>query len=207
MGFYGWNDIPFMEKNLTGGPPIPTGIELSPAYERTITAGADASIPSGDFLLRLETAWTGGGRFERPSGEMAAILGSGQTETPVEKHRIQALAGIDWNPSGWSLSVQYYEDLLPDAYSGGTERPWRKNGVSLRIVRSFFQDTLDLSAWCYLDLLDFDSASSISAEYALTDAINLSLGSDFFTGGINDRGSYAAYKDLNCIWLKGIFRF
>jgi hypothetical protein len=128
-------------------------------------------------------------------------------ELPVEKQRLQVLAGVDWNPSGWSLSAQYYEDLLPDAYSGGTERPWRKNGLSLRIARSFFRETLNLSAWYYLDLVDFDSVGSVSAEYALTDAIGLSLGSDFFTGGIDDRGSYAAYKDLSGIWFKGIFRF
>jgi hypothetical protein len=207
MGFYGWNDIPFMEKNLTGGLPSPTGLALLPAYERTITAGADASIPLGDFLLRMETAWIGGGRYERQTADIAAILGGGQTERPVEKQNLKLLAGVDWNSAAWSLSAQYYEDLLPDAYSGGTERHWRKNGVSLRIARSFFRETLNLSAWCYLDLVDFDSAGSVSAEYALTDAINLSLGSDFFTGGIDNRGTYGAYKDLSCIWFKGIFRF
>jgi hypothetical protein len=206
MGFYGWNDIPFMEKNLSGGFPL-TGLALSPVYERTITAGADASIPIGDLLLRLETAWIGGGRYERPSSDMAAILRSGQTERPVEKQNLKLLAGIDWNPSGWSLSAQYYEDILPGAYSGETERPWRKNGLSLRISRSFFRENLNLSAWYYLDLVDFDSAGSVSAEYALTDSISLSLGSDFFSGGIEGRGTYGAYKDLSCIWFRGIFRF
>ncbi|MDR3335635.1 MAG: hypothetical protein LBT16_00390 [Treponema sp.] len=207
MGFYGWNDIPFMGKELIGGPPIPTGIELLPEYERTITAGADASIPLGEILLRLETAWTGGGRYERPAADTAAALLARQRDEPVKQQRLQALAGIDWNPSGWSLSAQYYEDLLPDAYSGGTERPWRKNGASLRVARSFFRETLTLSVWYYLDLFDFDSVGSVSAEYALTDAVSLSLGSDFFTGGIDGRGSYGAYRDLSCIWLKGIFRF
>jgi hypothetical protein len=206
MGFYGWNDIPFMGKNLAGGFP-PTGIELSPEYERTVTAGVDASIPIDDFLLRLETAWTGGGRYERPVADIAATLFGGQTERPVEKQRLQLLAGVDWNPSGWSLSAQYYEDLLPDAYSGGTKRPWRKNGLSLRVARSFFRETLSLSAWYYLDLVDFDSVGSVSVTYALTDAIGLSLGSDFFTGGIDGRGSYAAYKDLSGVWVKGVFRF
>jgi hypothetical protein len=117
------------------------------------------------------------------------------------------LAGIDWNPSGWTLSAQYYEDLLPDAYSGGTERPWRKNGLSLRIARGLFRETVNLSVWCYLDLADFDTAGGVSAVYALTDALSLSLGSDFFTGGIDNRGSYAAYRDLSCLWIKGVFRF
>ncbi|MDR2587833.1 MAG: hypothetical protein LBC67_00240, partial [Spirochaetales bacterium] len=70
-----------------------------------------------------------------------------------------------------------------------------------------FRETLSFSAWCYLDLTDFDTSSGVSAAYALTDALSLSLGSDFFTGGIAGRGSYAAYEDLSCIWIKGIFRF
>jgi hypothetical protein len=55
--------------------------------------------------------------------------------------------------------------------------------------------------------MDFDTANGVSAAYALTDAVSLSLGSDFFTGGIDDRGTYAAYTDLSCIWIKGTFRF
>ncbi|MDR0601739.1 MAG: hypothetical protein LBG42_05095, partial [Treponema sp.] len=85
--------------------------------------------------------------------------------------------------------------------------PWRKNGLSVRITRGLFRETLNLSAWYYLDLVDFDSAGSVSAEYALTDALSLSAGSDFFTGGIDNRGNYAVYRDLNCVWLRGIFRF
>jgi hypothetical protein len=206
-GFYGWNDIPHITKKLiplAADPSIPAGMEATPGYARTITVGADAGIPIGEILLRLETAWTGGGRYDRPLEETAAALSAGQAGEPVEKHRLQALAGIDWNPSGWTLSAQYYEDLLPDAYSGGTERPWRKNGLSLRIAKGLFRETLNLSAWGYLDLADFDTVGGVSAVYALTDALSLSLGSDFFTGGIDNRGSYAAYRDLSCLWIKGI---
>jgi hypothetical protein len=209
-GFYGWNDIPYTTKKLipsAADPSSPAGMELTAGYARTITAGADAGIPIGEILLRLETAWTGGGRYDRTGGETAAALAAGQAGEPVEKNRLQALAGIDWNPAGWALSAQYYEDLLPDAYSGGTERPWRKNGLTLRIAKGLFRETLNLSAWCYLDLADFDTAGGLSAVYALTDALSLSLGSDFFTGGINNQGTYAAYEDLSCLWIKGVFRF
>ncbi|MDR2069574.1 MAG: hypothetical protein LBP71_06865 [Spirochaetaceae bacterium] len=202
MAFYGWNDIPYTEKKL-----IPPGIELTPGYGRTVTAGADAGIPLGDFLLRLEAAWTGGGRYDPPAGETAAALRGGQIGDPVVRHNLKALAGIDWNPSGWTLSAQYYEDLLPDARGGGTARPWRKNGISLRIAKGFFRETLHISAWGYLDLADFDTAGSLSADYALTDALSLSWGTDFFTGGIDNRGSYAAYRELSCGWFRGIFRF
>jgi hypothetical protein len=202
MGFYGWNDVPYAAASFS-----PAGLELRPEYGRTITAGADAGVPLGDFLLRLEAAWTGGGAYERSAGETAAALSAGRGDEPVKKHNLKLLAGLDWNPSGWTLSVQYYEDLLPDASDGGTARPWRKSALTLRAGRSFFRETLNISAWCFLDLQDFDTAAGVSAAYALTDALSLSLGSDFFTGGIENRGTYGAYKDLNCLWIKEIFRF
>jgi hypothetical protein len=208
--FYGWNDIPHFRKTILlseTAPPAPGGLELAPGYGRTIMAGADASVPLGEFLLRLEAAWTGGGYYDRSAGETAAALLAGRSDEPVEKHKLQLLAGLDWNPSPWTLSAQYYEDLLPDAYEGGTARPWRKYALTLRIGRSFFREILSLSAWCYLDLRDFDAALGASAAWALTDSLSLSLGSDIFTGGIEDRGDYGAYKDLSCLWVKGIFRF
>ena len=165
------------------------GLELTLGYERTLMAGADASVPLGEFLLWLEAAWTGGGRYDRSAGKMAAALLAGHSDEPVEKHKLQLLAGLDWNPSGWTLSTQYYEDLLPDAYSGGTVRTWRKNALTMRIGWSFFRETLSLSAWCYLGLRDFDAAAGVSAAWSLTDALNLSLGSDFFSGGIENRGT------------------
>jgi hypothetical protein len=211
MGFYGWNDLPYMAKKIVtaapSAPAVPAGMELAPGYARTITAGADASIPLGETLLRLEAAWTGGGRYDRSAGESAAALMAGETDEPAEKHNLKLLAGLDWNPSGWTLSAQYYEDLLPEAYDGGTARSWRKSGLTLRIGRGFFREILNLSAWCYLDLQDFDTTGSVSAAYALTDNLSLLLGGDFFTGGIDDRGTYAAYKDLTCLWVKGVFRF
>jgi hypothetical protein len=206
--FYGWNDIPFTEKKLSfTTPPVPDKLVVSPGYARTITAGADASIPLGPVLLRLEAAWTGGSRYDPSAADLAAILSRGESAGPVEKQNIKALAGIDWTPRGWTLSAQYYEDILPDAGNGGTERPWRKNAVTLQIARAFFRETLDLSVSAFLDLIDFDSAINAAAAYALTDSLSLTLGGEFFSGGIDDRGTYSAYKELSCMWIKGVFRF
>ncbi|MDR0624369.1 MAG: hypothetical protein LBG10_08055 [Treponema sp.] len=208
MGFYGWNDIPHVKKDMIlSASAVPEKIELEPEYGRTVTAGADASVPLGGFLLRLEAAWTGGGRYDRSAEETAAAFSAGRGDEPVKKHNLKLLAGLDWNPSGWTLSAQYYEDLLPDASGGGTERPWQKSALTLRAGRGFFRETLNISVWCFLDLQDFDTAASAAAAYDLTDSFSLSLGSDFFSGGIENRGTYGAYKDLNCLWIKGIFRF
>jgi hypothetical protein len=210
MGFYGWNDIPHVSKRLlfpASASGTPEGLELLPGYDRTMSAGADASIPLGRVLLRLETAWTGGGYYDREAGDTAAALLAGQRDEPVQRHNVKALAGLDWSPAGWTLSAQYYEDILPDGPDSGTSRPWRKNALTLRVAKGFFRETLNLAAWCYVDLQDFDSAGSVSLVCAVSDFLSLSLGSDFFTGGIDDRGTYAAYEDLSCLWIKGIFRF
>jgi hypothetical protein len=206
MGFYGWNDIPWISKTLSLSSGSPR-IEVTQEYGRTVTTGFDAGIPLSRALLRLEAAWTGGGRYDRPFEESAALLSGGRRDDPVKKHNLKLLAGIDWNPSGWSFSAQYYEDLLPEARGGGTARPWRKTGLTLRIAKALFRETLSLSAWCYLDLQDLDTSGSVSAAYALTDSLSFSLGSDFFGGGIEGRGSYAAYRELSCVWVRGIFRF
>jgi hypothetical protein len=99
------------------------------------------------------------------------------------------------------------------AFYGWTDIPWvnrelASNGSSTMMrLGPEFGRTLTLSTWSYLDLVDFDTANGVSAAYALTDSLSLSRGSDFFTGGIDDRGSYATYKDPSCMRIKGIFRF
>ncbi|MDR2073489.1 MAG: hypothetical protein LBP60_08675 [Spirochaetaceae bacterium] len=70
------------------------------------------------------------------------------------------LAGLDWNPGSWTITAQYYEDLLPGARGGrGIERDRQKNGATLSVSRSFFSGTLSASASCYLGLKDFDTAA------------------------------------------------
>jgi hypothetical protein len=164
--FYGWNDVPYFDKKLSFSGAAPKELELRPGYARTLMAGADVSAPLGEFLLRLEGAWIGGGRYDRSGEDTAAEILAGRSGDPVEKHNLKLLAGLDWNPSGWMLSAQYYEDLLPDAYDAGASAAW-----------------------------------------ALSDSLSLALESDFFTGGIDNRGDYGAYRDLSCLWVKGVFRF
>ncbi|MDR2071787.1 MAG: hypothetical protein LBP81_10280 [Treponema sp.] len=198
-GFYGWNDIPYLRGSAAGPPPF----SMTPEFHRTIMAGGDASIPADNFLFRLEAAYTWGGRFTPDEAAIAAALGN---LVPVEKTRLQMLAGMDWNPGSWTVTVQYCEDLLP-AKDGGIERDWRKNGTTLSVSRSFLRGVLTVSSSCYLGLRDFDAAGSGEIRWAVTGALELFLGTDFFFGGIDGRGDYAAYRDLSCLWFGGIYRF
>jgi hypothetical protein len=200
-GFYGWNDIPYLSGSVTG--PAPS---LTPEFHRTVMAGGDASIPAGVFLFRLEAAYTWGGRF---APDAAAVEAASGKMVPAEKDRLQMLAGLDWNPGSWTITAQYYEDMLPGARRGGSgiEREWRKNGAALSVSRSFFSDTLSLSASGFLGLNDFDTAVGAEAAWAVTGELEFSLGTDFFTAGTGGKGDYAAYKDISCLWLRGVYRF
>jgi hypothetical protein len=195
-GFYGWNDIPYLRGSAAGPPPY----SMNPEFHRMIMTGGDASVPVGDFLLRLEAAYTWGGRFAPDAATASGNL------IPVEKDQLRMLAGLDWNPGSWTLTAQYYEDMLPGA-GRGTERDWRKNGATLSVSRSFLRGNLSVSASCYLGLNDFDTSGSAGVKWAATDDLEFSLGTDFFTGGAEGRGDYAAYEDLSCVWLRGVYRF
>jgi hypothetical protein len=202
-GFYGWNDIPYLSGLVTGAPPF----TMNPEFHRLIMAGGDASVPVGAFLFRLEAAYTWGGRFAPDSAALAAASGN---MVPGEKDRFQMLAGLDWNPGSWTITAQYYEDLLPGAMreaGRGVERDQRRSGATLSLSRGFFRDTLNVSVSGYLGLQDFDATLGAEVKWAITDGLELSLGTDSFTGGIDDRGDYAAYKDLSCLWLRGVYRF
>jgi hypothetical protein len=198
-GFYGWNDIPYYSGSVAGAPPY----SLHPAFNRILMAGGDMSIPAGDLLFRLEAAYTWGGRF---NPDDAAITMASGNLTPVEKDRLQMLAGLDWNPGSWTITAQYYEDILPQK-AGGLERDWRKNAATLSVSRSFFHDTLSLSASGYLGLNDFDTAAGAEAAWKLSDELELSLGTDLFFGGIDGGGDYAVYEDISCIWIRARYRF
>ncbi|MDR2048269.1 MAG: hypothetical protein LBP69_02325 [Treponema sp.] len=197
-GFYGWNDIPYVRGSIAGTPPY----SLAPEFRRMIMAGGDASVPVGDVLFRVEAAYTWGGRFN-PDAAAAAASGN---MIPVEKDRLQTLAGLDWNPGLWTITAQYYEDILPQR-TGGTERDRRKNAATLSVSRSFLRDILNVSVSGYLGLQDLDTAIGAEAAWAVTDELEFSVGTDFFSGGINGGGDYAAYKDLSCVWVRGVYRF
>ncbi|MDR2109946.1 MAG: hypothetical protein LBP32_01420, partial [Spirochaetaceae bacterium] len=163
----------------------------------------DASVPVGDLLFRLEAAYTWGGRFSPDAASVAAAWGD---LIPVETDRLQMLAGLDWNPGPWTVTTQYYEDILP-RNPGGVEQDWRKNAATLSVSRGLFRETLKVSASFYLGLRDFDTVLGAEAAWAVTDALEFSLGIDCFSGGIDDRGDYAAYEDISCVWLRGVYRF
>ena len=230
-GFYGWDKNPryvktgYAKKGLFN-PAAPFGLlnpyvpkelhtNLNEEYYRIGMAGIDAAIPAGDVTIRLETAWVGGRFFESkdmlsslPIAQLMDKTSGGDVpiafNTPVKKHQLLMLAGIDWIKSSWTLSAQYFEDLILN-HKNDIERPMHKGFVSLSVSKTFLRDTLKLSASGVIDINYGSTSSAYSVGYALTDNINVALGGDVYTKGYDGKGDFAALHKISAVWLKGTF--
>ena len=231
-GFYGWDKNPRYaksgyakkgvlnskyphDKDLNPYVPKELHTNLNEEYYRIGMAGIDAAIPAGDVTIRLETAWVGGRYFE--SKELLSSLPIAQLmdktsgadvpiafNAPVKKHQLLMLAGIDWIKSSWTLSAQYFEDLILN-HKNDIERPMHKGFVSLSVSKTFLRDTLKLSASGVIDINYGSTSSTYSVGYALTDNIHFSLGGDVYTKGYDGKGDFAALHKISAVWLKGTF--
>ncbi|EPF28211.1 hypothetical protein DWB79_09650 [Treponema medium] len=230
-GFYGWDKTPeFMKRGEWEGqltnPSLPfhpilnkfipakekAELILDACYNRIWMAGFDAAIPAGDVTIRLETAWVGDRKFEpKQANLIKGITFTDRTmhvqfNQAMKKHQLLMLAGIDWIKSSWTLSAQYFEDLILN-HKNDIERPMHKGFVSLSVSKTFLRDTLKLSASGVIDINYGSTSSTYSVSYALTDNINFALGGDVYTKGYDGKGDFAALHKISAIWLKGTFIF
>nr|MCR4952857.1 hypothetical protein [Treponema sp.] len=232
-GFYGWDDLPLLDYTVSFGAPadpsnpataLPNGINVSGTYERLAMIGADAALPIGATVLRLESAFFPQRHFQKSAENIieekltatATAQATGKNpagvETSLQRNQLSALAGIDWMPSGWTLTAQYY----CDAIFGDMDTLDRKNafehGATLSVSKSLVNETLELSFAGVLGLNDFDSMLSPSVKYSLSDQISLGVNAFIFIPGpeLNGEkhdGKYGAYKDLSSICINSKFSF
>ena len=151
-GFYGWDDTPILNYGMTS-----EAIVVSGKYERMAMIGADAALPVGETVLRLETAFFPQRHFQKEEG------GS------LQKNQLSALAGIDWMPSGWTLTAQYYCDVVFGDLDELERTDVYKHGATLSVSKSLVNETLELSFAGVIGLNDFDSMLSPSVKYSLSD--------------------------------------
>ena len=215
-GFYGWDKNPHYAKSgyVTLNAmhlPEQAFLTINQEYYRIKMAGIDAAIPAGDVTIRLETAWVGGRYFEpKNQSPIPGVPGAGGIpltfKPALQKHQLLMLAGIDWIKSSWTLSAQYFEDLILN-HKNDIERPMHKGFVSLSVSKTFLRDTLKLSASGVIDINYGSTSSTYSVSYAITDNINVALGGDVYTKGYDGKGDFAALHKISAIWVKGTFIF
>jgi len=182
-GFYGWDDMPFYTADMNG------------KYKRMAMVGADAAIPAGDFVFRLESAFF-------PQRYIQASEGGTR-----QRNQIMALGGVDWTPAGgWTITAQYVADIVT-----GSDSPLDRHNyehlATLSVEKPFLNETILLSGSFAMDLRYFSTNTELVMEYKLTDSITLSMTGEFYFAGPDKDGEFGSYKDLSCIILKGKYSF
>lgn len=221
--FYGWDDTPLLDYTITysgsGGTPTPNGITVSGGYERMGMIGADASIPLGETVIRLETAVFPQRRMQKSAEKIitekvtaaATAAATGTTPAAVatfEKHtQLSALAGIDWMPSGWTITAQYYCDFVFGNLDALERADAYNHGMTLNVSKTFLDETLEASLTAIVGFNAFDTMISPSVKYSLSDQISVSGGAYIFTPGPDKDGQYGAYKDLSTFFINAKFSF
>ena len=214
-GFYGWDDLPLIRYNpnivFGDGEDMPAtsySIDVTGEYKRMYMIGADAAIPAGDFVFRLEGAYFPKRHFQTDVNSQ--LFKYSEDSRPASKRKNQALglAGLDWTPSGgWTITAQYVADAVID-YDSDIERKQFEHQATLSIEKSILNETLTIMASGALDLWDFSTASELELDYKLTDAITLSLIGDLYLEGPDGKeGLYGEYRDYSSVTFKGKMSF
>ena len=129
------------------------------------------------------------------------------SEKLIGLNQLKALAGIDWMPSSWTITAQYYADVVFGEIEK-IERRSYEHCATLSLSRSLFNESLELSLNGILSLNDFDSVIKGKAEYKLSDQITLNIEGDFFNKGKDGKtGSYGKFRDLSCLIIGGKYTF
>ena len=214
-GFYGWDDLPIIRYNpdivFGDGEDMPAtsySIDVTGEYKRMYMIGADAAIPVGDFVFRLEGAYFPKRHFQTDVNSQLFKYSEDSRPASKRKNQVLGLAGLDWTPSGgWTITAQYVADGVID-YDSDLDRNEFQHQATLSIEKSILNETLTIMASGALDLWDFSSASELELDYKLTDAITLSLIGDLYLEGPDGKeGLYGEYRDFSSVTFKGKMSF
>ena len=170
-GFYGWNreptDFNIINKYICG------------SYTRMLMFGADASIPVGDCIVRLESAF-----YPQHAVVPISMYLLFADTTYTRRQKLKMLAGVDWMPGGWILTAQYYGDLTFGSASELTPKEYM-HFVSFAASHNFFRDSLALSIAGLVQLQEWNNMFVLSAIYSASDNVTLSA-SAFFLNIISE---------------------
>ena len=219
--FYGWDDTPFFKyrpnmviynsadaKDNSSIYDDIFEIDISGKYKRMMMIGLDAAIPVGEFVIRLEEAYFPKRHFQTTAEyQMQRQFSGKNVKSSLQKHQLISLAGLDWTPSGWTITAQYVADIVFD-HDNAIDRKNFEHQATLSIEKSVLNETLTFMASGALDLRAFSSAAELEIDYKLNDAITLSAIGDLYYGGFDHKkGLFGEYRNLSSITFKGKISF
>ncbi|MBO7639634.1 MAG: hypothetical protein J6S91_11730 [Treponema sp.] len=208
-GFYGWDDIPLLDYELTYDGMTPDGISVGGKYERMGMIGADAAIPLGETVIRAEAAFFPQRSFQKSAEKIIGEKSGGATDVDVsERHnQVSGLVGLDWMPSGWTMTAQYFCNYVFGDMDNLDREDAFGHGATVSISKSLVNETLELSLAAMMNFNAFDSMISPSVKYSLSDQISVGGGAYIFLPGPDKDGEYGAYKDLSSFFINAKFSF
>ncbi len=219
--FYGWEDTPFFKYNphmvIYNSADAKDNssiyddifeIDISGKYKRMMMIGLDAAIPVGEFVIRLEEAYFPKRHFQTTAEyQMQRQFSGKNVKTSLQKHQLISLAGLDWTPSGWTITAQYVADIVFD-HDNAIDRKNFEHQATLSVEKTLLNETLTLMASGALDLRAFSSAAELEIDYKLNDAITLSVIGDLYYGGFDHKkGLFGDYRNFSSITFKGKISF
>lgn len=206
-GFYGFEKTPSLNYTLNFENYMPSKITIDGNYNRLGMIGFDAAFPISEIVFRSEVAFFPQRHFQK-SLESILQQPNDEEKNQTEKHNnLSALVGIDWMPSGWTFTAQYYFDIIFGDLENLQVKDAYSHGATLSIAKSFLSETLELNLSGTVGFNNFDCAIMPQVSYSLTDTLKASLGAFIFLAGPENVGTYGAYKDLSSIYIKVEYSF
>ena len=175
--------------------------------------GADAAIPVGDFVFRLETAYFPKRHIQTSADyQIEKSLNEEHSYTSRRRDQLLSLVGVDWTYSfpiigSLTITAQYISDYVFN-YKNYLDRKRYEHQVTLSVEKSFLNETLTVSGSGALEFCACSAAGEVEVDYQLNDAITLSMIGDIYIKGTQGRdGTYGLYRDFSSLTLKGKVSF
>ena len=189
LGFYyiyAYEDFPVLYQDLD----LSTfTVTINPTYKRSTLYGMSGDYSSGDFVYRVEAAFTNGKYFINPLANRGA----------KQSDEFSYIFGVDWYGLDESLvSLQFAQSYLFE-FDDGFTRPRVDNIFTFLYKKDLLNNTLHFE---FLEIHNFDKNDGIirpKLKYELDEETLVYIGIDSFYGDKN--GLYGEFKDQNRVFL------
>ncbi len=202
MGGYMWDDDPTMFSSFvpTGGGMNSTYLVITPEHKRLSLAGGSFSTTLGPLVLRGESAYYFGKYFNTTNPTV--------NQGVIQKDYIHYMVGTDFNLFDVNFSIQFIQKVIMDYENIIKSTPLFNDEFSNMMTflarYSILNETLDLELFSYYDFEFDDALIRPRMLYDFSDAINLQLGANIFTG---TEGMFGQYNKNDMIYGKIIYSF
>jgi hypothetical protein len=200
MGGYMWDDDPTMYSSFVPDGSGGMNLILTPEHNRLSLAGGSFSTTLGPFVFRGEAAYYFGKYFNTITPQVNRGV--------IQKDYIHYMIGTDFTLFDVNLSMQFIQKAIMDYEDIIKPTPLfndQYNNMSTFLARySMLNETLDLEFFMYYDFEYEDALLRPRILYDLSDAINLQLGLNIFTG---TQGQFGQFNKNDMVYGKIKYSF